>query len=149
MPGTNAILPYKKERMKSYYSAQIQNVPDSEYEELLGGPIPTEDCRAELTINDAICQMKYAKSRLCRGIYHILNGIRVHSEKKGKPDLNVLFIYNMPFRGIAKMTNGMVSMEMAQGMVDAVNGHLIRGIGSIVGGFIRNKRANKEFEEKL
>ena len=149
MPGTNAILPYKIERMKSYYSAQIQNVPDSEYEELLGGPIPTEDCRAELTINDAICQMKYAKSRLCRGIYHILNGIRVHSEKKGKPDLNVLFIYNMPFRGIAKMTNGMVSMEMAQGMVDAVNGHLIRGIGSIVGGFIRNKRANKEFEEKL
>ena len=147
--GTNAILPYKKERMKSYYSAKIQNVPDSEYEELLGGPIQTEDCRAELTINDAICQMKYAKSRLCRGIYHILNGIRVHSEKKGKPDLNVLFIYNMPFRGIAKMTNGMVSMEMAQGMVDAVNGHLIRGIGSIVGGFIRNKRANKEFEEKL
>ena len=147
--GTNAPLPYEKERMKSYYSAQIQNVPDSEYEELLGGPIPTEDCRAELTINDAICQIKYAKSRLCRGIYHILNGIRVRSEKKGKPDLNVLFIYNMPFRGIAKMTNGMVSMEMAQGMVDAVNGHLIRGIGSIVSGFFRNKKANKEFEEKL
>ena len=147
--GTNAPLPYEKERMKSYYSAQIQNVPDSEYEELLGGPIPTEDCRAELTINDAICQIKYAKSRLCRGIYHILNGIRVRSEKKGKPDLNVLFIYNMPFRGIAKMTNGMVSMKMAQGMVDAVNGHLIRGIGSIVSGFFRNKKANKEFEEKL
>ena len=149
MPGTNAPIPYEKERMKSYYSAQIQNIPDSEYEELLGGSIPTEDCRADLTINDAICQMKYAKSRLCRGIYHILNEIRVRSEKKGKPDLNVLFIYNMPFRGIAKMTNGMVSMEMAQGMVDAANGHLIRGIGSIAGGFFRNKKANKKFEEKL
>ncbi len=35
------------------------------------------------------------------------------SEEKGKPDLNILFIYNMPFRGIAKMTNGMVSMDMS------------------------------------
>lgn len=32
----------------------------------------------------------------------------------GKPDLNILFIYNMPFHGIAKMMNGMVSMEMAR-----------------------------------
>ena len=39
------------------------------------------------------------------------------SEEKGKPDLNILFIYNMPFRGIAKMTGGMVSMEMVEGMV--------------------------------
>ena len=28
------------------------------------------------------------------------------SEAQGKPDLNILFIYNMPFRGIAKMTGG-------------------------------------------
>ena len=26
------------------------------------------------------------------------------SEEAGKPDLNILFIYNMPFRAIAKMT---------------------------------------------
>ena len=26
------------------------------------------------------------------------------SEAQGKPDLNILFIYNMPFRAIAKMT---------------------------------------------
>ena len=33
-------------------------------------------------------------------------------EAQGKPDLNILFIYNMPFRGIAKMTGGAVSMEI-------------------------------------
>jgi len=50
------------------------------------------------------------------------------SEAQGKPDLNILFIYNMPFRGIAKMTGGAVSMEMVYGIVDAVNGHFMRGV---------------------
>ena len=75
--------------------------------------------------------------------------MKVKSEKKGKPDLNILFIYNMPFRGIAKMTGGAVSMEMARGMVDVVNGHFFRGMGQIIGGFFRNSKANKEYEKKL
>ena len=71
------------------------------------------------------------------------------SEEKGKPDLNILFIYNMPFRGIAKMTNGMVSMDMVHGMVDAVNGHMLRGLGKIIRGFFANARANKAYEKML
>lgn len=55
----------------------------------------------------------------------------------------------MPFRGIAKMTGGAVSMEMARGMVDVVNGHFFRGMGQIIGGFFRNSKANKEYEKKL
>ena len=50
------------------------------------------------------------------------------SEAKGKPNLNILFIYNMPFRGIGKMTGGAVSREMVDGIVTAVNGHFFRGI---------------------
>ena len=79
-------------------------------------------------INDAICQMYYAKSRLARLIYRCLTKMKKKSEAQGKPDLNILFIYNMPFRGIAKMTGGAVSMEMVYGIVDAVNGHFMRGV---------------------
>lgn len=46
--------------------------------------------------------------------------IKQRSEEKGKPDLNILFIYNMPFRALAKMTAGMVSMDMAEGIAMAV-----------------------------
>ena len=53
------------------------------------------------------------------------------SEAQGKPDLNILFIYNMPFRGIAKMTGGAVSMEMVYGNV------LKRNILLSQNGFIR------------
>ena len=57
--------------------------------------------------------------------------------------------YNIPFRAIAKMTGGMVSMEMAYGMTDAVNGHFFRGMGRVIGGFFRNRKYNKEYEKKL
>ena len=93
--------------------------------------------------------MYRAKSPLARLIFRILNGLKEKSEKKGQPDLNILFIYNMPFRGIAKMTNGAVSMKMAQGMVTVVNGHFLKGMGMIIGGFFENQKANKKFVQKL
>lgn len=149
MTGTAADTPYNKEQLSAYYAADIQNVEDSQFETLLGHSIPDGKWSGELGRNDAICQMYYAKSRLARFIYNRLTAMKKKSEEKGKPDLNILFIYNMPFRGIAKMTGGAVSMEMVDGMVLAVNGHLCKGLGKIIGGFFRNKKANKEYEKKL
>lgn len=147
--GTQAECPYMKEKMPSYYSGLIQQVPDEEFEQLLGYPIPYGKWAGELGINDAICQMYYAKSGLARFIYNVLTNMKKKSEAKGKPDLNILFIYNMPFRGIAKMTGGAVSMDMVQGMVTVVNGHFLKGMKQIVKGFFTNAKANKAYEEKL
>ena len=116
---------------------------------LLGDKIPDGTWSGELTRNDAICQLYYAKSWIGRFVYHQLTNIKKKSEAKGKPDLNVLFIYNMPFRGIAKMTNGMVSMKMVDGMVEVVNGHFFRGMKKIIGGFLLNQRENKKYRKKL
>ena len=63
--------------------------------------------------------------------------------------MNILFIYNMPFRAIAKMSGGMVSMEMVEGIVVMVNGHLFRGLKSVIAGFIRNQRQNRKYVNKI
>lgn len=147
--GTTKFFPYKKEELPSYYSGQVQKVEDNEFEVLLGHPIPDGKWSGELGINDSICQMYYAKSGLARLIYKILTSKKKKSEAKGKPDLNILFIYNMPFRSIAKMTNGMVSMEMVHGMVEVVNGHFFRGMKKVIGGFFANRKANQEYEARL
>ncbi len=147
--GTTSEFPYRAEEMPSYYSGLVQQVGDGEFEKLLGYSIPNGKWAGLLTENDAICQMYYARSGLARFIYRILTNMKKKSEEKGKPDLNILFIYNMPFRGIAKMTNGMVSMDMVHGMVDAVNGHMLRGLGKIIKGFFANARANKAYEKML
>lgn len=147
--GTTKELPYVPERLKSYYSGRINEVSAKEFETLLGQPIPSGKWSGELGLNDALCQMQYAKSPLARLACKILTGLKKKSEAKGKPDLNLLFIYSMPFRGIAKMTGGAVSMEMAEGMVLAVNGHLFKGLKKIIGGYFANAKANRAFEKKL
>ena len=147
--GTTRTYPWTKEELSSYFTGKIRQVEDAEYTKLLGHSIPDGSWSGELGRNDAICQMYYAKSWLARAIYRRLTAMKKKSEAKGKPDLNILFIYNMPFRGIAKMTNGAVSMEMVDGMVLAVNGHLFRGLGKIIGGYFRNARANRAYEKRL
>ena len=69
------------------------------------------------------------------------------SIEKGEPDLNITFIYNMPIRAVGKMTGGMVSQEMCEGILDIVNGHGIcfcKGIGKLIGGFIRQQAVSKK-----
>lgn len=147
--GTTKEIPYEKKKLPSYYSGRISNVGAEEFEVLLGHPVPDGKWKGELGINDAICQMYYAKSRLARLVYRILTDKIKKSEGKGKPDLNLLFIYNMPFRGIAKMTGGAASMEMARGIVDMVNGKWFSGTKRVIKGYFRNNKENKKYEKQL
>ena len=147
--GTTEQYPYDPEKMPHYYTGIVQNIEEQEFEELLGYPVPSGKWTGELGLNDAICQMYYAKSGLARFIYRRLTAMKQKSEAAGKPDLNILFIYNMPFRALAKMTGGMVSMQMAEGMVTVVNGHFWKGMKRIIGGFFRNRKANKEYMKLL
>lgn len=70
-------------------------------------------------------------------------------EKGNTPDLNTLFQYNMPFRAIAKMTEGMVSMKMVDGLLYFVNGHSLKGLGTVISGFLSNQKKNREYEKIL
>lgn len=147
--GTTTQYPYNPALLPYYYTGIVQQISEKEFKELLGRPIPSGKWSGELELNDAICQMYYAKSGLARFFYNRLDSMKRKSEEAGKPNLNILFIYNMPFRALAKMTGGMVTMEMAEGIVEIVNGHLGRGLKKTVGGFFRNRRLNKQYLKKL
>lgn len=141
--------PYERKKLQAYYSGDITRVPDSQFRELLGREIPDGSWTRNLTENDAICQLKNSRSFICRIVYKVLEGKRKKAEESGKPDLNVLFIYNMPLRAIGKMTGGAVSQEMVGGMVKVVNGHFFSGIAQVIGGYFRNGRLNKAYEKSL
>ena len=132
-----------------YTNADIKNVSDADFERLLGRPIPNGSWSGLLTENDAICQLYYAKSGLARLVYKVLTSLKNKSEAKGKPDLNILFIYNMPFRAIAKMSGGMVSRKMVDDILLIVNGHFCRGIGRVIVDFFRNLSAGNKFARLL
>ncbi len=146
--GCKAKLWYKKDRMKSYYNGQIHTISNMEFEELLGRKLASGRWNEDglLDVNDALCQMYYAKSGLAKLVFKVLHSLKVRSEEKGVPNLNVLFIYNMPFRGIAKMTNGVITMEMANEMVRMVNGQFWSGLKGFIKGYFRNKKAQKSLK---
>lgn len=149
LEGTGAVLPYEGKELPSYRTGFIQNVGKEEYERLLGHPVPSGKWAGELELNDAVCQMYYAKSSLARLVYKILTDKKVKNEKNGTPDLNLLFQYNIPFRAIAKMTGGIVSMDMMRGALLVVNGHFFKGMKAVIGGFFVNRRENKRYEAVL
>ena len=138
-----------QEKLSHYRSGDIQDVPDAEFAALLGFQPPDGRFQQELEANDAIMRLVDAKNPLARLIGNILLAKAKQDAAAGKPDLNLMYVANMPFRGIAKMTGGHVSMEMAEGIVDFCNGHLLRAFQKIVGGAIRNARTNRYYRNLL
>ncbi len=150
--GSDAPLPYgldegevfgasadSKEKLLPYYTGRVQEVSDETFAAVYGRAIPDGHWNTAglLEENDAICQMYYAKSYLARLIWWILTKMKDASEKKGKPNLNILFIYNMPFRGLSKMTGGALNEGMVDGLLMMVNGHFFKGLGHLIVSAVR------------
>lgn len=67
----------------------------------------------------------------------------------GKPDLNIMFQYNMPLRALAKMTNGAVSMGMVDGIVLEARGFWIIGLVKVIVEAVKNVVLNAQLEKRL
>ena len=145
--GDEAPNPYGE--LPSYESGKIMNVSDAEFEAVLGRPIPDGSWSGDLQANDAICQLSYAKTGIARWIGNLLTKMKNDSEAKGTPDLNILFIYNMPFRALAKMAGGFMDMKMVDDILLLVNGHFWRGLGRLIVDFFKNMARNSDFNKKL
>ena len=145
--GDDAPIPY--EALPSYESGKIMNVSDAEFEALLGRPIPDGSWSGELQANDAICQLYYAKTGIARWIGNLLTKMKNDSEAKGTPDLNILFIYNMPFRAMPKMAGGFLDMKMVDDILLLVNGHFWKGLGRLIVDFFKNLARQNTFIKKL
>ena len=146
--GTTDVLPYDIYTLPSYKSGHVRNLHYEEFQKLYGKVLPEEPV-GNIKANDALCTMKDAKSGLCRLVYKILKNKLDKANESGVPDLNIMFIYNMPFRAMCKMTAGMVSREMVDSIVTIVNGHFFKGLGGVIAGFVRNSKANKKYEALL
>ena len=144
--GKQVPLPYNPTAISSYFTAAIENSSMSEFELLLGRAVRiTPFTKGQtLTINDSISQLAYAKSWLARAVYQILNRILKQSKKKGKPNLNVLFIYNMTFRAVSKMTDGLMSFAMMEGLMVMINGRFWFGTKQLLKATRMNRKRQKQ-----
>lgn len=137
--GTVKEGPYNEASLPSYFAGNITNVSTEEYKSLYGAELPDGSWGGEIGINDAFCQFYYAKSGLCRLVYKVLTGLLNKAMAKGEPNLDILFIYNMPIRGISRMTGGAVNMKMVYGITEIANGHFCKGMGKVISGFVKGE----------
>lgn len=149
--GTLTALPYDAAKLPSYYSGKVADVGGEEFRTLLGRPIPEArwDRTRPLGRNDTISQLCYARSAAARFVYRRIAAMKDEAERAGRPDLNLLSIYNMPFRGIAKLMGARVNMEMVDALLVIVNGRLFRGLGQLLGARKRKEKQEKATAEAL
>ena len=145
--GTDALTPYAGKALPHYQSGQVQTVPDAEWETLLGRPIP--DDRVKIDRNMTLGELNHGRSPLGWLIWAVMTVLLNASYKKGKPDLNVLFQYNMPLRALAKMTNGAISMGMVDGIVMEVQGFWVIGLVRVIFEAVKNVILNAQLENRL
>ena len=145
---SGAPLPYEPGAMEHYAAAQIHDVSDTEFRLLLGRPIP-EHAGSKLDRNITFGELNQGRSPILWLVWLVLTFLKRNSEKKGKADLNLLFIYNMPLRALAKMTGGMVDMAMVDGMVLEIRGFWIIGLLCVIESFVKNLILNVRMEARL
>ncbi len=145
--GTDALNPYAGKALPHYRSGKVHTVPDAEWETLLGRPIP--DDRVKIDRNMTLGELNHGRSPLGWLVWAVLTALLNASYKKGKPDLNVLFQYNMPLRALAKMTNGAISMGMVDGIVMEVQGFWVIGLVRVIFEAVKNVILNAQLENRL
>lgn len=134
----------------SYLTGKVKEVTDDEMTALFGHWVVAPGKPVTFGANDPISSWVDSKGFVARTVAKVLtNREKSVREKTGQPDLNTLFILNMPPRAMSKMTQGMIDSAMVQAIVKIANRHTFRGIGSFIAGFFRNQSANKRTEKEL
>ena len=145
--GTAAVHPYEDRDLDCYYKGDVLHVSDADFEKLLGHPIPKG--KTKIDRNLTLGELNHARSPLGWLVWLVLTILLDASYKRGKPDLNILFQYNMPLRALAKMTNGAISMGMVDGIVMELQGFWILGLVRVIYEAIKNVVLNAQMEKRL
>ena len=145
--GTATVHPYEDVDLDCYYKGNVLHVSDADFEKLLGHPIPNG--KTKIDRNLTLGELDHARSPLGWLVWLVLTILLDVSYKRGKPDLNILFQYNMPLRALAKMTNGAISMGMVDGIVMELQGFWILGLVRVIYEAIKNVVLNAQMEKRL
>ena len=145
--GTATVHPYEDRNLDCHYKGYVLHVSDADFEKLLGHPIPNG--KTQIDRNLTLGELNHARSPLGWLVWLVLTILLDVSYKRGKPDLNILFQYNMPLRALAKMTNGAISMGMVDGIVMELQGFWVLGLVRVIYEAIKNVVLNAQMEKRL
>lgn len=148
--GTGAPNPYEGRKLDSYVSGKVQRVSQDEFESLIERKVPNArwDRTKPLGYNDTIAQCQYAKGLTARLVFKAIVFAHWFLRKIGKrstANLIIMSVYHMPFRGVARMTGGIINMPMLDGVLMIVNGQFFKGASH----FLRERKKLVQNSKKI
>ena len=135
----DAAVPNDRENLPAYYSGDIQNVPDAQFEALLGRPIPNpvRDANLPLDINSSLeLAENTAAGKVINGMIRtVIKAIAGGASNEG---MMLAMATQIPIRCFVSMSMGVFSEDMAQALLDILNGKsALVGVGKIVAGLTK------------
>ena len=134
--GNGASNPYEGIGLSDYESGRVTEVPDMEFSALIEHEIPST--KVKLDRNMCFCDLIHGRSPVFWLVWLVLWLIKRASDRSGRPNLNVLFIWNMPLRALAKNAGMVFSIGAVDGLVWEVNGAWVIGIVRTLVGIVTN-----------
>ena len=135
--GTGAPLPYDKRTLPNYAVGSLRNIPDAEFEALLGRPIPDGNLhfykknRMVVDYNTTVTELRYAKRWIGRLVGKAIPWFVKVLRKFGKRELAntlVMGVVYQPLRGWSRFSQGGLRMSQLDGLIMMFNGKFFKGL---------------------
>ena len=135
----DAVSPDYKETAPCYYMADVQDVPDSAFEAVLGREIPPQTLDVNSKITFANCLGDATHTKWGRRINALLNtALDALTEPEDPTTVMVkAMALEIPIRNFITMSAGVFTEEMADGLIMILNSDgAARGLGKIMKGLV-------------
>ena len=135
--GTGAKAPYNKAELPNYDKGALRNIPNKEFEKLLGRPIPDGSLpfykknRLVVDYNTTISELRYAKRWIGRLVGKAIPWfVRVLRKCGNRVLANTLVmgVVHQPMRGMSRFSGGGLRMSQLDGLIMMFNGHFWKGL---------------------
>ena len=135
--GTTTIVPYQKEKCPLYFEGDVSNVPDKQFEYILGRDIPYggikfhKKNRAPVTYWTTVEMLRYSRGWTGRFFAGVMR-FAIALLKAFNPKLAntiIMGVYHQPMRGLSRMTGGAIHWEQLDGLITMFNGKFFKGVG--------------------
>lgn len=150
--GSQAVMPYAAQDIPSYCSGKVSAVTADEFCKLYGKKLPdsryvfVKKNRIEVDVNTTVQMLKYSKGWTGRAFAGVLKFADKFLRLIGKASTaNMLNIgvFNMPVRGISRMTGGKISWGQLKGLLLMFNGKFFKGFSK----FVKEGRIKKKMRK--
>jgi beta-glucosidase len=135
--ATTDIMPYTEKELPDYFKGNIKNIPNEEFQKLLGHNIPEHNYhfikrhRIVVDHNTTMSDLKYARGwtgRFFAGAVRFAINLLRFLKLNGTANLLVMSITNQTVKVLSRTTGGAISWDQLQGLITMFNGHFHKGL---------------------